>query len=285
MFEAIYEDFKKKFEKTKSWVIGSADWPVFQKQNDLKMAALDELTDLFGKVGEEKFLDLAKTSISLDSYKCDPTKLFGLIKDKEMERVYYLKIAEVNKEFLTSILEDIPIETTVRFLSESIGSANISKEMIESMKYSPDAPKEYRNSLKTGNWEGTDQKQLPKKNWYDLEEPTISDCIQEADTLALQDDVYSAIKIYEKLEATNDILVKLILCNLKCLDFNRVEYLLYHRLDRFDPYYEFLEKLLDSVRKYHEPKYKKILREYEHLINNDWMVTILLRIENKVWRS
>ena len=173
MFEGIYEEFKRRYEKTKNWLIGSADWPEFQKQNSLKLAALDELTNLFDKVGEEKFVELAKTSISLDRCKCSPMKLFGLIKDDELERNYYLKIAEFNREFLVSILSEIPIETTMTFLTESIGNQNISKELVESMKYSPDAPLEYRESLKTGNWDGTVEKQLPKKNWYDLEEPSI----------------------------------------------------------------------------------------------------------------
>ena len=297
MFENIFDEFKNYHEELKSWALGTDTWSEYKKQYDLKVAALKELIHLFETAGEENFIKLAETAISLNTGGCSPADLFGMIKDeknrKEIEKSYYLKIEEINKEFLVSVLSEIPIETTMKFLSDSVGTNNFSKELIESMKYSPDAPNKFRDAMKTGNWSrdnlSINAKDENKKadNWYDLKEYTVNEHIEEADALALNNNIPVAIKIYKiNLDKTNanTILPKLILCYLADGDSVSAKVHL-EKLDGNNPHFPFLARLTETTVNYDYAEYTNVVKKYNDEIaqNDAWFITLLLIIKNSTF--
>ncbi len=297
-FAIIDKEFEQLHEDRKSWAIGNEHWPEYKKEYLLKKAALSELIDLFKNAGEENFLELADTAVLNDENYCSPVDLFEMIQDeklrKKLEESYYTQVSELNRGFLSSLLPKIPIETTIKFLSFSVGTNNMSKELIDNMNLSPDAPIKYRESLKKGDWTGEGEKETREEIlWHNVEEKeTAGDIIKEADAFALNGKFENSIRMYENLienlaveldtEMLNVVLFKLVLCCIAVDDIILAG-------EKLRKYYSIilserrniLSKIIETVENYDMTNFVLFVNEYneKHNIDN-WTKTILLKIKN-----
>jgi hypothetical protein len=279
-FQQIRIEYEDQLQKRK-WTMGTEDWDEYKKEHQLKNAALNTLEDLFNKVGKNKFLQLASSAISIDNGCCSPNRLFNEDENTELEKKYNQELKEFNKNFLMKNLSNFPIEKILKFLSDSLAFGELSKEFIDAMKLSPDAPIEYRESLKKGFW-SLKKDVVEDKKWYEIEElkDNEEDTIQTANIFALQNDFEKAIQIFKSiLNETNEssIFPKIILCHLANEDVIDAKM----NLDRWNiTDKEFYEKLISCVGSYDEINFVKLLRENNEIIEfENWYVTMLLKIK------
>ncbi len=169
-FELVREDVRIKLNDRLTWATGESLTEYIQ-QNKLTMAAYDELRNFSA---EPSFVALAKRALENETGNLSVVDLFENPPNpsnvKSLEETYYEAIADFNKAFLIEHLDQFSQTHIVRFLAESIGRRQISREFIDVMKLSPDAPAAIRQSLVGGNWhdvKGSNTTMSTNSNWYD----------------------------------------------------------------------------------------------------------------------
>ena len=294
--------FDEQLQTEKEYNLGTEDWKLYKKKYQLKIAALNEFQDLYSKVGEKNFIKLAFSAITLNEGLCSPTELF--IDGDQLEQKYYIQLREFNKRFLIDNITNVPINITLKFLTESLVEGNISKDFIDAMKLSPDAPIEYRNSLKSGKWdndkeeeEGKKEKgnmEIKNKYWYDVEEMKESeeDQIKEADLLALNNKFEESIRIYKTFireNTSSDLIYKMLLCIIASDDIILAKREL-ERTEEVDVFintfeYRLIKELIPCIENIDYTSFNSCIHKYNEERNFEftWTTTILLKIKNNMF--
>ena len=112
---------------------------------------LNELKELYEKYGEDKLVRLFSSSILTDRYLCSPGDILISLGDNYLKQ-YYMMLGEFNRQYLSHIFKEIPLEIILKFITTSMSKNNISKEFIESVKLHPEN-KDYIESQREGNWD------------------------------------------------------------------------------------------------------------------------------------
>lgn len=188
-FDVVREDVRTKLNDRLAWATGESLTEYIQ-QNKLTMAAFDELRNFSAELS---FVALAKDALANENGNLSVVDLFENPPNpsnvKSLEETYYEAIADFNKAFLIEHLDRFSKTHIVRFLSESIGRRSISREFIDVMKLSPNAPAEIRQSLVGGNWndvKGSNTARSANSNWYDT-------------AISIEDDVHYQMTIGKDL--------------------------------------------------------------------------------------
>jgi hypothetical protein len=270
------------------------DWRKNNKEYQLKIAALENLNGMLEKVGKEKFLELAYSALSLEkqnhekqnfNHKHLSEEYYG---ESEINNKYNEELAKFNKKFIMKNLYTFPIDNIMRFLCTSLALGEISKEFIDAMKLSPEAPKEYREPLIKGVWNSIKEKFSNKnvedkeKKWYEVDEIVDEkSMISEADNLALGDDFERAVEIYKSLSSID--YSKIILCYLA--DRNVLWAELYIEKAKFEKEYnDFFKELILHIKSYDDVNFVRLLRKNENKIDQ-WSTSMLLKIKQTIQRQ
>ncbi len=280
-----FQDIKLEFDEeheSRKWSIGTESWDEYRKEHALKNAALQELKNIFNKVGEKQFLSLVIEALSINNGICSPVEI--LEKNEELKEKYSLLFAEFNRQFISTHLVNIPINCTMKFLANSLSKNNISKDFIDAVKLSPNIKNGLWQSIKTRF--SKNEPEDKKDNWYDvkLEEQTVIDEIKTADYLSLIGNVENAIKIYKHLidRRFDEVDVKVIQSKiiLSSLSVDVIDAQRY--LEQY-PECEnviFLKELTSHVINYDITKYVESVRKVQNI--NSWSTTMFLRIKNQI---
>ena len=280
------DEFEKEYESRK-WAIGTGLWRDYRKEYALKKSAFLELKSILDRIGEKQFLYLISTSILTNTATTDPLTL--LEENSTVKEKYEKEVSEFNKRFLSTNLHEITLQSTIKYLSNSLATDNISKDFIDTIK------------SKNGLWESIKSKfttvlQENNKAWYDVElEPeSISNEMKEADNLSLTCNFESAIEVYETLlmnrmdELDSSIIVNIyykIILSALCIPHitaakTRLQMGENYRFFKNSKEYHFLHKLLFHIQ-LHD------LNGFVSLVNNTktdfWSSTMLLRIKNEIY--
>ena len=280
------QEFETEYESRK-WAVGTGLWRDYRKEYALKKSAFLELKNILDRVGEKHFLYLISSSILTNTGTTNPLTL--LEENSTVKEKYEKELSEFNKRFLSTNLHEITLQSTMKYLSTSLATDNISKDFIDTIK------------SKNGLWESIKSKfsssiQENDKVWFDIElEPeSIANEMKEADNLALTCNFETAIEVYEILlmNRMNEIdttliinifykivLVALCIPNITAAK-TRLQMGENYRFFKNSKEYQFLHKLLFHIH-LHD------LHGYVSLVNSMktdfWSSTMLLRIKNEIY--
>lgn len=279
-------EFEREYEARK-WAVGTGLWRDYRKEYALKKAAFLELKEIYDRLGEKQFLYLISSCIISTGGSCSLDDL--LDENEKLKQKYEKELTEFNKKFLSTNLTEININSTMKFLSNSLAVNNISKDFIENI------------NSKNGIWETLKLKFAAteienKGKWFnvEMESETIANEIMEADNLALTNNFETAIQVYETLLMNRmveldtaliiNIFYKIILCALSIPNIpaakTRLQMGEHYSFFKKSSQYNFLHKLLFHIQLHDLPGYVSLLNETK---TDLWSSTILLKIKEEIF--
>lgn len=181
----------------------------------LSSAALKQLDEIYTEAGRETFLKLFSEAIVADRGNCNMADFFNMLTGnnelspdpksdtqlataKRLEEEYYLAVVDFSRRYLASIAHEVPINSVVKFMSFGVGNGELSKELVERMKFSPDAPLKFREQALKGGWahltpktDATSIKNdviVEDKPWYEVrmtEEENIQEELDKVELMSI----------------------------------------------------------------------------------------------------
>jgi len=189
-----------------------------QRVHQMSLSASAELSQLYHASSKDNFCNLFSTAIIDDTAgRFHGSNIFSLLEQVEedeqnkpkSERAYIEKLKtdyfdavhKFSLQYLASISSEIPIASLIKFVSKEIAQGELSKELVEKMTYSPDAPQEFRNKVLTSTWKGVNSTDMmiSSKRWYDIPLPfeDLPERLQELETQSLADNIESASNYFD----------------------------------------------------------------------------------------
>jgi len=128
----------------------------------------------------------------------------------QIQKDYQNAIAEFSREYMASLVPELPTELLVKFAADAICTNHLNVEFVDRMKFDADAPIKLRNQELKGNWSHEtkklktdeqekeikeEEKDEEAKPWYEIEftqEEQLAEMVRIAERLAASNSVDAA---------------------------------------------------------------------------------------------
>lgn len=136
-----------------------------RKYKEFQYRSLNIMEKILVEVGNEKFLNIISSALSMNNKDFPLDEIIQKIEimekfvemeeeqDYEFVLNYYMELSKFNKNFIINNLTTLSIDKSLKILLELMEIGTLSTDFLDAIKLHPDAPAEYRNSLKIGIWD------------------------------------------------------------------------------------------------------------------------------------